>query len=913
MPKFIKLFTLCLCTTLLLAQTAFAQDITSGLVGHWKLNDGSGLTASDNTGGSNGTLENGPTWTTGQVGYALDYDGYDDYITFGTVSGLSLTDMTLSAWVYIPTSIPSGYRTIIEYDRFENNWYGLWQNDNKLHFRWANSDANGRSDSTISISPDTWYHLVGVYDSSTNTSEIWVNGVLDTTIPSALTATPRENQLITIGANNLEGEFFKGTIDDVRIYNRALTSDDVEALYNYTECSDPFGEPGALIYNVNYNVMQYCDSTDWIGFPEADGEGGGSGEGGSFNGKVDTGHSYGCVIDADGAAWCWGQGSGGKLGDGNTGNHLSPVRVGTSGSSTLWSDWEYISAGDTHTCGIRNGGEAYCWGDNSGRQLGNGALASTNVPERVGTAGTSTLWDDWVSISAGKGGFYHTCGLREDGSAWCWGDGDAGQIGNNNDSVYSTPVQVGTSGTSTLWTDWNLINAGAYNTCGIRNGGEAYCWGNGNNGVIGDGNTGFHQTPQRVGTAGTSTLWGDWDTISTGNYTSCGVRSNGEAYCWGSNSQGQIGNNSTSTSTTPQRVGTAGTSTLWSDWVDISVSGETTEHTCGVRSNGEAYCWGYGPNGEVGEGSGSPSVNYLVPEQVATYTDWVDVSAHGYNSCGTRESGEIYCWGANGFGQIGDSTSGTDRTAPTAVGSLSAGGGDGGGGGSGCADPVGNGGALIYDNNDNVLLYCNGSNWVASGTAPGSGGAGCSDPVGDAGAMVYNSGDNVMTYCDGADWIAIGKNMSSGGGGSAPTGCATFGPCDDGSTYFADHPVDGGKLYYEAVSGSSVEWGSMGTARGTTDYNDGQSNTETLASFGATAHPAAYACANSTALGYNDWYLPSSSEGLLVVDYSGVTEIWTSTEANADEAGYVLNQPPAIDFGVDKDSAVTYICIRKVN
>jgi alpha-tubulin suppressor-like RCC1 family protein len=124
-------------------------------------------------------------------------------------------------------------------------------------------------------------------------------------------------------------------------------------------------------------------------------------------------------------------------------------------------------------------------------------------------------------------------------------------------------IPVGSAGqlsSNKYWSDWLNISAGSSTTCGVRSNGTAWCWGGGSSGQLGDGTTTTSQTtPVQVGTSGTSTLWSDWQSVSAGS-TICGIRSNGTAWCWGFGSSGQRGDGATTaTQTTPVQVGTAGT------------------------------------------------------------------------------------------------------------------------------------------------------------------------------------------------------------------------------------------------------------------------------------------------------------------------------------------------------------------
>jgi alpha-tubulin suppressor-like RCC1 family protein len=180
-------------------------------------------------------------------------------------------------------------------------------------------------------------------------------------------------------------------------------------------------------------------------------------------------------------------------------------------------------------------------------------------------------------------GWNFTCGLDSDGHAFCWGDDTAGELGdgaNDTDRRVPTPVVGGLSFTS--------IAAGNAHACGITVQGDAYCWGRNGSGQLGDGSTADHSSPGRVkGSAG-------FASITAGGVHTCAVDTHGEAFCWGRNTYGQLGDGGTTDQTIPARV--AGAHAFSS----VRAFGS---HTCGATVSGEAFCWGYNLDGQLGDGT----------------------------------------------------------------------------------------------------------------------------------------------------------------------------------------------------------------------------------------------------------------------------------------------------------------------
>ena len=297
---------------------------------------------------------------------------------------------------------------------------------------------------------------------------------------------------------------------------------------------------------------------------------------------------------------------------------------GTSSSITTTQQFSVASLstgfGAASTCGIATDGKAWCWGGNDVGQLGNGNFIDRAFPGRV--AGTYTM----TSLSAGPD---HTCGIAG-GMVLCWGNNDQGQLGDNSLVSRSVPTPINSSATFTS------VSAGATYTCAIATGGDAYCWGAAALGRLGDGNQGT-TSPSPVKVAGGLSF----AAVSAGVEHTCGITIGGDAYCWGSNSAGMLGDGSVLPAITPRAV-TGGLK-----FTSISV-GET--HTCGI-SGGKAFCWGDHKYGQLGVGA--PLSRRTTPVQVAGDLTVVAISAGGFHTCAIASDAKAYCWGDNSTSELG--------------------------------------------------------------------------------------------------------------------------------------------------------------------------------------------------------------------------------------------------------------------
>jgi alpha-tubulin suppressor-like RCC1 family protein len=320
--------------------------------------------------------------------------------------------------------------------------------------------------------------------------------------------------------------------------------------------------------------------------------------------QVSAGCLHSLGVRQNGTAWAWGCNGLGQLGTNNTISRSSPVSV--VGGFT---DWCQVSAGFSHSLGVRQNGTAWAWGFNSDGTLGDNTTTNRSSP--VSVVGNFT---NWCQVSAG---FSHSLGVRQNGTAWAWGAGSFGQLGDNTETTRSSPVSV-VGG----FTDWCQVSAGNFHSHGVRQSGTAWAWGSGNYGRLGDNTTTNKSSP--VSVVGGFT---DWCQISAGVRHSLGVRQGGTAWAWGSNCCGQLGENTTVSKSSPVSV-VGG----FTDWCQVSGG----EHSLAVRQTGTAWAWGAAACGALGDNT---TTNKSSPVSVVGgFTDWCQVSAGCTHSLAIRST-----------------------------------------------------------------------------------------------------------------------------------------------------------------------------------------------------------------------------------------------------------------------------------
>lgn len=342
-----------------------------------------------------------------------------------------------------------------------------------------------------------------------------------------------------------------------------------------------------------------------------------------------VGHWHTCAIVAD-LVWCWGLNNYGQLGDEYLADSSStPTPIAELAGVVS------LTSGTNHVCAVKNSGTVWCWGSNVFGQLGTGTNALS--------AGTPILVDGLVDVAAVSAGVDHTCALKQDGTAWCWGFNMYAQLGIGSTNGYiptevKNPTQV-----SSIKEVIELSAHGMY-TCAIQKNQAVWCWGDN---VVSSKD--YSQadvggsTPVAIGTL--------VDVVSLAG--TCAIKEDGGVWCW----------NGSPISLESALDG----ATYWDNAVPQSIPGLenilalTSARLFALKKDGTVWCWecedvyAFG-----GQGKGASLT------QIDGLTSATHIAANGNHACTMLQTGEILCWGDNSYGQLGDGTT-EPKSVPTFV------------------------------------------------------------------------------------------------------------------------------------------------------------------------------------------------------------------------------------------------------
>jgi alpha-tubulin suppressor-like RCC1 family protein len=334
--------------------------------------------------------------------------------------------------------------------------------------------------------------------------------------------------------------------------------------------------------------------------------------------------------------WTWGSGASGQLGDNTATNRTTPATTFAGGAN-----WKQVAAGGAvHIAAIKTDGTLWTWGNGGNGRLGdNNSVTNRSTPVTTFAGGAN-----WKQVA---GGGSHTAAIKTDGTLWTWGTNTTGQLGDNDTTQKLTPVTTFVGGTN-----WKQVTCGQNFTAAIKTDGTLWTWGNGTSGQLGNNTATNRSTPVTTFAGGAN-----WKQVAGGYSHTAAIKTDGTLWTWGTNAAGQLGNNTTTQRNTPVTTFAGGT-----NWKQVAcAAGLVATANAAIKTDGTLWTWGTNTNGQLGDNT---TTQRNIP--VTTFaggTNWKQVAAVGAHTAAIKTDGTLWTWGRNISGQLGDNTT-TQRNTP---------------------------------------------------------------------------------------------------------------------------------------------------------------------------------------------------------------------------------------------------------
>lgn len=339
-----------------------------------------------------------------------------------------------------------------------------------------------------------------------------------------------------------------------------------------------------------------------------------------------------------------------------------------------------VAVGESHTCALRTNRKVTCWGwDWKPYPYDTTGLA-------IPTIGSTTpiAIPNLSDVATIRAGARHTCAKKMDGTLWCWGHNESGQLGDGTTTNTRAAVQV--SGLSAV----TAFDLAKHHTCahGTVGGVTAlYCWGHGGQGTrsstkvpprlsrLGNNDVLDKLTPVRPDLAAATNAGQTIRAVATGVHHSCVALSDNTVWCWGGNSDGQLATGSTTPTMVPVAANLFGFTISPGVLIDGLAASHTNDHegTCLKLSTGVVYCWGDNRKGQLGDGTAVTTVNRTAPTTPLTMTalggaTFAEIVGGSAGYCGRDTAGLVWCWGQGFRGRNGNNDEGDKTTVVQVIG-----------------------------------------------------------------------------------------------------------------------------------------------------------------------------------------------------------------------------------------------------
>lgn len=346
--------------------------------------------------------------------------------------------------------------------------------------------------------------------------------------------------------------------------------------------------------------------------------------------------------------YCWGTNSYGEVGTGTVVEQTTPAQVTLPAGISRFTS---VATGAANACAIGDNGQVYCWGSGANCSLGNGSTADQYSPVPVINPPGVTSYSD---LTNGSGHLY--CALGNDGTRYCWGSVGYTLVVTRLCTPTTVPLPSGIS-------SYKKLIGGIWTICGLDDAGNAYCWGLGSSGEFGDGTSvpGSTSSTPRTVTMPPGVKFTD---ISTGGWMVCALGTDGNVYCWGNGKSGALGNGGVANRSVPTLVSKPAGVTSFVKVVARYSGASYGSGACAIADTGDAYCWGSNANGEMGDGTNTNRLAPVLVVKPTGVTSFKYIAPSSNKTCAIGNDNKAYCWGKD---VLGRGTTGTTSLIPVAV------------------------------------------------------------------------------------------------------------------------------------------------------------------------------------------------------------------------------------------------------
>ena len=269
-----------------------------------------------------------------------------------------------------------------------------------------------------------------------------------------------------------------------------------------------------------------------------------------------------------------------------------------------------------------------------------GKLGDNTVTNKSSPIQTVAGGTNWKQVTCGYGS---SAAVKTDGTLWLWGDNYGGQLGDNTSTGRSSPIQTVAGGTN-----WSQVACGLFHSSAIKTDGTLWTWGSNANGELGDNTSTNRSSPVQTVTGGTN-----WKQIACGYRYTAALKTDGTLWTWGSNANGRLGDGTITNRSSPVQTVTGGT-----NWKQVTCG---NRHTAAIKTDGTLWTWGPNNNGKLGDNTVTDRSSPV--QTVAGGTNWSQVSGGYHHTGAVKTDGTLWTWGFNNTGQLGDNTI-TNRSSP---------------------------------------------------------------------------------------------------------------------------------------------------------------------------------------------------------------------------------------------------------